>query len=112
MSSRAIIIALAIAAVLGAVGGFAAYVRHLGYQDGHDDASRACEAEQQRIEDANNQAIGDAERELIRMADDLSLRHLELDNALSGIDQAAAADPAGANLCLGPGSVQRLNAIR
>jgi hypothetical protein len=112
MSSRVIIIAIAVLAALGALGGFAVYVRKLGYQDGFTDASAACEAEKRKIEQANDQAITDAERELMRAADGVSLKQLEIDDALSRNDQAAAADPSGDSLCLPPLSVQRLNTIR
>ncbi len=112
MSSRALVIGLALLAILGALGGFAVYVRQLGYQDGFAAASKACEAEKRRIEDANSRAITEADRELMRSADRLSVQKMEFDHAVSGIDQASMADPDGALLCLGADSVQRLNAIR
>ena len=112
MSSRAIILGFALLAVLGALGGFGLYVRQLGYQDGADAARRACEQLQRDTEEANRRAVTEAERDLMRSADRLSLDRLEIDNALAGIDEAAAADPAAGHACLGPGSVQRLNTIR
>ena len=112
MSSRTIILGLAILAVLGALGGFGAYVRALGYQDGVSDAQRACERQRRETEEANRQAVTEAQRELMRAADRLSLDRLETDNALAGIDNAATADPDAGRECLGAGSVQRLNTIR
>lgn len=112
MSSRDWILAGAVVALLSGLGGVFLFVRHLGYQDGFADAQGACHAQQRQMEDANRRAISEAERALMRAADHLSLEQLESDNALAGIDQAAAADPRGGAACLGAGSVQRLNAIR
>jgi hypothetical protein len=49
---------------------------------------------------------------LLREADELSIKNLEMDNAITVLSAAAAADPDGALECLGLGGVQRLNQIQ
>lgn len=108
-------IGLAIAGTLAVVGGLGAtyvYVRHQGYSQGFAEARTVCAAEQAEQAEANRAAVRDAEQRLYELADQLSLKELELDDALADIDAAVAADPDGDLLCLDADSLQRLNAIR
>lgn len=95
----------------GALGGAYLYVRHQGYQAGYSQASIECEADKQRQADANRKALSEAEKRLAAEADALSLKNMELDNAIETLSAAAAADPNGGLECLGLDSLQRLNSL-
>ncbi|HWU19392.1 MAG TPA: hypothetical protein VN155_17050 [Devosia sp.] len=99
-------------ALVGAVGGAYLYIRHQAYQDGYSAASVACERQKQEQAQANRAAISEAEKRLLNAADELSLKNMELDNAIEALSAAADADPNGLLDCLGVGGVQRLNEIR
>lgn len=101
-----------VAAIVGGLGAAYLYVRHQGYSNGFADARASCEVEAERQAEANRNAIREAEQRLYELADQLSLKDLELDDALADIDAAVAADPDGDLLCLDADSLQRLNAIR
>lgn len=101
-----------VAALGGSAWGLYAYVKHQGYVDGYADATARCEAEKKAMEAANKQAVADAAKELFRAADALSLRSLELDDALKAIDEATAADPLGGTQCLDARGLRALNSIR
>lgn len=109
---RVLTVVGAIGAVGGALWGVYAYVRHQGYVAGYADATARCEAERKAQRQANQDAIDAANRELFRVADELSLKQSELDDARDALEAAAAADPHGARECLGIDSVRRLAPIR
>lgn len=101
-------IGLAAGALLAAFGGIGAgglYLHHRWYGEGFD----AALAQQLA---ANQTAIRNANTALMRAADDLSLKSLELDDALKTIDAASAARPGGDLLCLDSRRVRDLGAIR
>lgn len=102
----------AVGAIGGALWGAYAWVRHDGYIAGQAEATARCELEKATQRKANEMAIDTVNRQLIRMADELTEKQQELDDAQMARDAAAAADPDGARECLGAGSVQRLNAVR
>lgn len=106
-----ITIALVLAFV-GAAGGAYLYIRHQAYQDGYSAAAAACERQKQEQAEANRAAISEAEKRLLSAADELSLRNMELDNAIEALSAAADADPNGLLECLGPDGLYRLNTIR
>lgn len=84
------------------------YVDNRGYE-----RARA-ECEQQRVvqELANREAADLAAERLMREASELSLKNMELEDALAAIDQAAEANPDGDRICLAADSVGRLQSIR
>ena len=94
------------------LGGLYYAVRQAGYQAGFEEASAACAAERQRMEDANRKAIEAARQQLLRTADALATKSKELDDALAATDAATAADPLGPEQCLAADGLRRLNAIR
>lgn len=104
--------ASALAALLAA--GWAAYshIRAEDYREGFAVAEAACTAEQQKQELANRDAIDVANKRLIELAGELTLKELQVDDYVKAIDLAAAADPSAAEQCLGIDSVRRINAIR
>jgi len=94
------------------LGGLYLAVRQAGHAAGFAEASAACAAERQRMEDANRAAIRSAEQQLLRTADELAQKSKELDDALAATDEATAADPRGPEQCLAADGLRRLNAIR
>lgn len=98
-------------AFLASLGGAYLFVRHQGYESGYSRAEAECEAEKAAQAEANRKAMRDAEKRLMAAADTLSLKHLELDDAIQSLSDAAAADPDGGLDCLGRDSMQRLNQI-
>lgn len=98
-------------AFLASLGGVYLYVRHQGYEAGYSRASAECEAERRAQEEANRKALREAEQRLIRAADELSIKNMEIDDAIEALAAAAAADPDGGLECLGLGGVLRLNQI-
>lgn len=102
----------ALIAVLGLLGGAYLYVRQQGYDAGYGAAQAECDAEREAQEAANRSAIQNAEKELLRQAEALSLKNMELDDALNAIDEAAGAAVGSDTLCLDAGGLQRLNTIR
>lgn len=101
-----------LAALLAAAGGAYVYVRHQGYQDGYNTAQATCEADKARQAAANRAALSAAEKRLAAQADALSLKNMDLDNAIDALSAAAAADPNGGDACLGSDSLLRLNSVR
>jgi len=104
-------IGLFVALLLGAAGLYFT-VRHQAYTDGFATAQAECEREKQEQADANRKVIQSAEKRLMDAANELSLKNMELDDALESISAAADADPDGALECLGVDSLRRLNTIR
>lgn len=98
--------------VLAGLGGVAAYIRHEGYRDGQAAARAEFEAERQKLELANRTAVDVANRRLIQLADQLSLKELQVDDYVKALDLNAAEDTRAGELCLDVGSVRRLNTIR
>lgn len=98
-------------AFLASLGGAYLYVRHQGYEAGYSRAEAECEADKAAQAEANRKAMRDAEKRLMAAADTLSLKHLELDDAIQSLSDAAAADPDGGLDCLSRDSLQRLNQI-
>lgn len=98
-------------AFLASLGGAYLFVRHQGYEAGYSRAEAECEAEKAAQAEANRKAMRDAEKRLMAAADTLSLKHLELDDAIQSLSDAAAADPDGGLACLGRDSMYRLNQI-
>lgn len=96
----------------GALWGVYAHIRAEGYREGYAKSQSECEAEQKAMELANRNAIDLANKRLLEMADELSLQKLQVDDYVKAIDLATAQDPHGADLCLDPAGVHRLNAIR
>ena len=88
------------------------HIRAEGFREGYAKASAECEAEQQRQEIANRNAIDAANRRLLELADQLSLKELQVDDYVKAIDLATAQDPRGADACLDPDGVRRLNTLR
>lgn len=107
---------LTIGSVLVALAGGAwavyAHIRAEGFRDGYAKASAECEAEQRRQELANRNAIDAANKRLIELADQLSLKELQVDDYVKAIDLATAQDARGGDACLGPDGVHRLNTLR
>ncbi len=101
-----------ILALLGALGSAYAYVKHQGYVDGYAVARGECEAEKAAQEAANKKAFSDALRQLLDQVETIQQKQTEIDDALTGIDEAVAADPDGGVLCLTADGVRRLQAIR
>lgn len=101
-----------VTALCGAVAGGIAYIRHEGYVSGHADAAAECAAEKRKQELANRAAIDAANKRLVDLADQISLKELQLDDYVKAIDLATAADPHGGDACLDAGGVRRLNTIR
>jgi len=99
-------------AVLGALAGAYAYVRHQAYSDGYSRAEAECEQEKAAQVAANRKAMQEAEKRLLAAADALSVKNMEMDNAIDALAAAAAADPNGTLECLGVDSLFRLNTIR
>jgi hypothetical protein len=102
----------AVLVALGALGGLGLAIEHNAYKRGSAAATAQCEADKARQVEANRTAIGDAAKDLFKGADAVSLKSLELTNALEAIDAAAAADPAGAQCGLSADSVRDLGTIR
>lgn len=109
---RLVTIGGVVAALAGGLWGVYSYIRTEGYRDGYAKASAECEAEQRRQEIANRNAIDAANKRLIELADELSLKELQVDDYVKAIDLATAQDPRGGDACLDPGSVHRLNTLR
>jgi hypothetical protein len=101
-----------ILAFAASLGGVYLYVRHQGYEAGYSRAEAECEAEKAAQVAANRKAMQEAEKRLLAAADELSLKNMEMDNAIEALAAAAAADPNGALECLGIDSLLRLNTIR
>jgi hypothetical protein len=103
---------LAAGAVLAA--GCAAYthIRAEGYRDGFAVAEAACEAQRQKQETANSNAIDAANKQLLERADELMKKELQLDDYVKANDLLAAEAPGADGKCLPAGSVRRLNTIR
>lgn len=104
---------LALAATV-VIGMGALYLQHRAaiYREGYDDAMAEVRKEQDLQDAANLAAMRMAERRYVQAIDALALEKDRLNDALSQIDQDAAAD-SGAQLCgIGADSVRRLNSIR
>ncbi len=101
-----------VAMLLAALGAAYAYVRHQGYVAGFAEATARCAAEKAAQEAANRKAISEAEKRLFEVADQLSLKDMELADAIDEIDVAAAAEPGAGDQCLPALSVRRLQTIR
>jgi len=99
---------IAIASVLGV----AWIIRTDGYRDGQAAARAQCSAEQARQAEANRNAIDAANKRLVELADELTLKELQVDDYVKAIDRATAEDPRGADQCLDPDGVRRLNTLR
>lgn len=102
-------------AVLLIVAGAVFLIDHRGYQR----AERHCEERIAEIqaeinaETARQMASTDIALRLARQqVTDLIGQKDELEMALGDLENAASQDPDAGRVCLGPGSVQRLNAIR
>lgn len=98
--------------LLGSATGLYFTVRHQAYTEGFATARAACEAEKQAQADANNKVARDAEKRLFEAADALSLKNMELDDAIDSISAAAVAYPGSDTVCLDADSLRRLNTIR
>lgn len=112
LAARLITLASVALALVTVLGGLYLGIRQSGYRDGYAKASTACAAERAKQEAANRAAIRTAEQQLLRTADALATKTKELDDALAETDAATAADPHGADQCLDPLGLRRLNAIR
>lgn len=99
-------------AFLASLGGVYLYVRHQGYEAGYSRAEAECEAEKAAQVAANRKAMQEAEKRLLAAADALSIKNMEMDNAITALSEAASVDPVGGLDCLGLGGVLRLNTIR
>jgi len=97
---------------LASVAGLYFTVRHQAYTDGFATAQAECERQKLEQAEANRKVILDAERRLATAAAALSLKSMELDDAIESISAAADADPDGTLVCLGADSLRRLNTIR
>ena len=96
----------------GAVWAIYAHIRAEGYRAGYAVAEAECEAEKRAQAVANRNAIDQANRRLLEMADQLVLKELQVDDYVKAIDLASAEDPDSGELCLLPPSVRRLNTLR
>lgn len=105
-----------IGGVIAGLGGVAwaayAHIRAEGFREGYSRASAECEAEQRQQGIANRNAIDAANKRLIELADQLSLKELQVDDYVKAIDLATAQDPRGGDACLEPDGVRRLNTLR
>ena len=101
-----------IGGLMVSLGGAYLYVRHQGYEAGYSRAEAECEAEKAAQVAANRKAMQEAEKRLLAAADALSIKNMEMDNAIEALAAEAAADPNGALECLGIDSLLRLNTIR
>jgi uncharacterized membrane protein len=109
---RLITVVSVLAALLGAVGGLYAYVKHQGYVEGYSDASAKCEAEKRAMEDANKKAIDKAAEKLAEAERELMEKEATLDDYIMLLDREAdQADGAG-DICLFAPSVRRLSAVQ
>ena len=99
-------------AIGGGLWGVYAHVRGEGYRDGRAAAEAECEAAQRRQQLANQNAIDAANRRLLDLADQLTLKELQVDDYVKAIDLATARDPRGTEQCLDPDGVRRLNTVR
>jgi len=104
-------IGLFVVLLLG-VAGLYLTIRHQAYSDGFATAQAECEREKREQAEANRKVIAGAEKRLLDAANELSLKNMELDDAIESISAAADADPDGALECLGADSLRRLNTIR
>lgn len=94
--------------ILAALAGLLLWVEGRGYER----AMTHCEEQRMVQELANREAAELASERLMRQADQLSLKNMELDDALTAIDEAAEADPDGGRICLSSDSANRLQSIR
>jgi hypothetical protein len=104
--------AIGVAVVLAALGGGYGLWHHHVYSAGYAAAQATYEAKMAAQADANRQAIAGANKALMHSADQLSLKSLELDNALAKINAAADAGPDAHDLGLDAGRVRELDTIR
>lgn len=109
---RLVTVAALLAALAGGAWAVYAHIRAEGYRDGYAKASAECEAEQQAQARANRNAIAAANKRLLELADQLSFKELQLDDAIKAIDLATAQDPRGGDACIDPDGVRRLNTLR
>jgi hypothetical protein len=109
---RLLTIGSVLAALAGGVWAIYAHIRAEGYREGYAKASAECEAEQRAQELANRNAIDAANKRLLELANQLSLKELQVDDYVKAIDLATAQDPRGADACLDPDGVRRLNTLR
>lgn len=109
---RLVTIGSVLAALAGGAWAVYAHIRAEGFREGYAKASAECEAEQKKQEIANRTAIDAANKRLIQLADQLSLKELQVDDYVKAIDLATAQDPRGGDACLDPDGVRRLNTLR
>lgn len=96
----------------GGLWGVYAYIRGQGYDAGYATASAECEAEQQKQAADNRDAIAAANKRLIELTHELSLKEMRVDDLVQQTDLATAQDPRGGDACLDADGVRRLNAYR
>jgi hypothetical protein len=101
-----------IVAVLTAAVGFYFVARQQAYSEGYGKAQIECTAEKQAQAAANAKVATDAEKRLFEAADTLSIRNMELDDAIDSLSAAAVARPGSDIVCLDADSLRNLNAIR
>lgn len=82
-----------------------------GYSDGWNEATAKCQGVMDAIATANRKAVQDAQRDLFKAADELSVTEMELTNALDDLAAAAAAGPIAGNVCIDDAARLRLNSI-
>ena len=96
-------------------GAGAAYLKHVrddGYRAGYADMAAMCEADKAAQRKANQDAIDAVNRRLKDIAEQLSNKEVELADAETANDQDAQTRTDGGAICLPPGSVRHLNAVR
>lgn len=98
-------------ALLGGAGATGLYFHHRWYGDGYAAAGVKYEAEKAAQAAANRQAVNTANVALAKAADQLSMKGLELDDALAKID-ASAGGAGGDALGLDARRVRDLGAVR
>lgn len=104
--------AISVAVVLVALGGGYGLWHHHVYSAGYAAAQAVYEAKMAAQAEANRTAIAEVNKALMHSADQLSMKSLELDNALAKIDAAADAGPDAHDLGLDAGRVRELDTIR
>jgi len=99
-------------ALLGALGGAYAYVRHQGYVDGYSVAHQHCEDDKAKMEKANQDAISKAADKLRQAEQELETKEGQIDDYQKIIDAAADASANAGRCGLDSDSVQRLSHIQ
>lgn len=100
------------ALVIAAAAGFVLWREHEAYSRGWTEASVECQRRADEQERKIDEVWRAAEAEQDRLTDALRMLQKDNQNAKDRIAEAAAADPHGADVCLGPDIMRDLGTIR